>query len=120
MALEEVEVPLLFVSLFLALAPVVDGERVKIWKLCELAVAALVELISLGAGLSGGGSGEDWLEGRLLSDSLRLPPPRPIDSWTFSKDVCLTLALTLPRLRMGSNDMMHGFGIEMWPTSIES
>jgi hypothetical protein len=74
-------------------------------------VIPLVELISLGAGLSGGRSAEEGLESWLWSVSEHFVPSREKDPWTLSKDVCLTLALTLPRLLIGSNDIILGFDV---------
>lgn len=111
MTFADLVVLLLLVSLLPVLAPVVGGEGAIIWKLCELVVAALVELISLGEGLSGGGSTVEGFDSWLFCVSVRFILPGEMDSRTLSKGVCLTLALTLPRLLIGSRDIMRGFGM---------
>jgi len=68
--------------------------------------------MSLAVGLSGAWSAEDGLESWLSSVSIRFIRRRDEDSWT--------LALTLPRLLIGSKDITRGFGGGTWPTSIES
>lgn len=72
---------------------------------------ALGELISLAAGLSGGWSTNEELDRRPGSVSMRFVPGGLEDTGTLSKDVCLTLALTIPRLLMGSSDITRGFGL---------
>jgi hypothetical protein len=85
-------------------------------------VTALVELLSLGAGLSGGWSTNSEFDCGLCSVSVRLTTPVPVDedSCTLSEDVFLTLDFTMSRLLIGSKDTVRSFGTGVWPTSIES
>lgn len=81
---------------------------------------ALGELRSLGAGLSGGRSTDEGSERLLWSVSVRFIARNEVDPWDLSRDVGLTLALTLPRLPNGSKEIVRGFGTGTWPISIES
>lgn len=74
-------------------------------------MTALVELISLGEGLDGGGSTDEGFDSWLFCVSVRFILPGELDSQTLSKGVCLTLALTLPRLLIGSRDITRGLGM---------
>lgn len=81
---------------------------------------ALVELVSLGAGLRGDRSAEDGLDEWLWSVSTSFVVPEEKSCGALSAEVCLTFALTLARLLTGSKDMMRALGKATSPTSIES